>query len=95
LVPIGVDANAAIVANKIGTYLKALAARDNGVPFWVALPSTTIDWTVSDGHRGNPDRTAQRGAEVTEITGRTADGTIYDGCASRPRTAMPPIPLLT
>ena len=37
------------VANKIGTYLKALAAHDNGVPFWVALPSTTIDWTVSDG----------------------------------------------
>ena len=37
------------MANKIGTYLKALAAHDNGVPFWVAVPSTTIDWTVSDG----------------------------------------------
>ena len=34
------------VANKIGTYLKALAAHDNGVPFWVALPSTTIDWSA-------------------------------------------------
>jgi methylthioribose-1-phosphate isomerase len=37
------------VCNKIGTYLKALAARDNGVPFYVALPSPTIDWTVRDG----------------------------------------------
>ena len=37
------------VANKIGTYLKALAARDNGVPFHVALPATTIDWTITDG----------------------------------------------
>jgi len=37
------------VANKIGTYLKALAARDNGIPFYVALPSTTIDWTIEDG----------------------------------------------
>lgn len=37
------------VANKIGTYLKALAAKDNGVPFYVALPSSTIDWTISNG----------------------------------------------
>ncbi len=37
------------VANKIGTYLKALAAADNGVPFYVALPSTTIDWSIDDG----------------------------------------------
>ncbi len=37
------------VANKIGTYLKALAARDNGVPFYVALPSPTIDWEIEDG----------------------------------------------
>jgi methylthioribose-1-phosphate isomerase len=37
------------VANKIGTYLKALAAADNGVPFYVALPSTTIDWSLNDG----------------------------------------------
>ena len=47
------------VCNKIGTYLKALAARDNAVPFYVALPSPTIDWTVRDG-QGNPDRGAQR-----------------------------------
>jgi methylthioribose-1-phosphate isomerase len=63
------------VANKIGTYLKALAARDNGVPFWVALPSTTIDWTVSDGLSEIPieERSA---SEVTDLTGRMADGTI-------------------
>ena len=42
------------VANKIGTYLKALAAHDNDVPFYVALPSTTIDWTVRDGIAGIP-----------------------------------------
>jgi methylthioribose-1-phosphate isomerase len=49
------------VANKIGTYLKALAASDNGVPFYVALPSTTIDWLLNDGiaeipiEQRNPD----------------------------------------
>jgi methylthioribose-1-phosphate isomerase len=42
------------VANKIGTYLKALAADDNGVPFYVALPSSTIDWETSDGVHGIP-----------------------------------------
>ncbi len=42
------------VANKIGTYLKALAAKDNGVPFYVALPSTTIDWSIEDGLRDIP-----------------------------------------
>jgi methylthioribose-1-phosphate isomerase len=63
------------VANKIGTYLKALAARDNDVPFWVALPSTTIDWTVTDGVAEIPieERSA---AEVTDVTGRTAGGEI-------------------
>jgi methylthioribose-1-phosphate isomerase len=63
------------VANKIGTYLKALAARDNDVPFWVALPSSTIDWTVADGILEIPieERSA---AEVTDVTGRMADGTI-------------------
>ncbi|MDX2226137.1 MAG: S-methyl-5-thioribose-1-phosphate isomerase [Verrucomicrobiae bacterium] len=42
------------VANKIGTYLKALAAHDNGVPFYVALPSTTIDWKIRDGFKEIP-----------------------------------------
>jgi methylthioribose-1-phosphate isomerase len=63
------------VANKIGTYLKALAAHDNGVPFYVALPSSTIDWRVEDGVREIPIE--QRGAEeVTHMTGATAGGTI-------------------
>ncbi len=63
------------VANKIGTYLKALAAKDNGVPFYVALPSTTIDFAVSDGVNEIPIE--QRGAEeVATITGRTAGGRI-------------------
>jgi methylthioribose-1-phosphate isomerase len=61
------------VANKIGTYLKALAAHDNGVPFYVALPSSTIDWRVRDGVKEIPIE--ERGAEeVTHLTGATADG---------------------
>jgi methylthioribose-1-phosphate isomerase len=63
------------VCNKIGTYLKALAARDNHVPFYVALPSPTIDFTVTDGIAEIPIE--QRGAEeVATMTGRTADGRI-------------------
>jgi methylthioribose-1-phosphate isomerase len=63
------------VCNKIGTYLKALAAHDNGVPFYVALPSPTIDFNVHDGIREIPIE--QRAAEeVTHMTGRTADGRI-------------------
>ena len=61
------------VANKIGTYLKALAAHDNGVPFWVALPSTTIDWTISDGIAEIPIE-ERSDFEVTHLTGRSADG---------------------
>ncbi len=63
------------VANKIGTYLKALAAHDNGVPFWVAVPSSTIDWTISDGIAQIPieERAA---TEVSVVTGRALDGAI-------------------
>jgi methylthioribose-1-phosphate isomerase len=62
------------VANKIGTYLKALAARDNDIPFLVALPYSTIDWSLDDGsaipiEERNPD-------EVTDIAGRLDDGRI-------------------
>ncbi len=62
------------VANKIGTYLKALAAHDNGVPFYVAAPSPSIDWSIEDG-RDIPieERSA---SEVTEIAGLGADGAI-------------------
>ena len=61
--------------NKIGTYLKALAAKDNNVPFYVALPSPTIDFAVSDGVAEIPIE--QRGGEEqSTMTGRTADGRI-------------------
>ncbi|SHM81699.1 S-methyl-5-thioribose-1-phosphate isomerase [Bradyrhizobium lablabi] len=63
------------VCNKIGTYLKALAAHDNGVPFYVALPSPTIDFSIDDGIGQIPIE--QRAAdEVATMTGRTADGRI-------------------
>ena len=61
------------VCNKIGTYLKALAAHDNDVPFYVALPSPTIDWTVNDGLKEIP------------IEERSADEVSY--VQGRPRTA--------
>jgi methylthioribose-1-phosphate isomerase len=76
LVIVGTDRVAANgdVCNKIGTYLKALAAHDNGVPFYVALPSPTIDFAVAEGrHIPIEQRSAK---EVTEMTGRTADGGI-------------------
>jgi methylthioribose-1-phosphate isomerase len=61
-------------ANKIGTYLKALAARDNDVPFHITIPFSTIDWTIADG-RAIPieERDA---AEVTRMSGRTGDGQV-------------------
>jgi methylthioribose-1-phosphate isomerase len=63
------------VCNKIGTYLKALAAKDNNVPFYVALPSPTIDFTVRDGLTEIPIE--QRGPdEVAMMTGKTKDGRI-------------------
>jgi methylthioribose-1-phosphate isomerase len=62
------------VCNKIGTYLKALAADDNGVPFYVALPSPTIDWTLDDGMDiPIEERSAD---EVTKIQGKTAAGEV-------------------
>ena len=62
------------VANKIGTYLKALAAKDNGVPFHVAMPHSTIDWTLDDGAAiPIEERSAD---EVLIMTGRTKDGTV-------------------
>src|SRR5262250_2193232 len=63
------------VCNKIGTYLKALAANDNDVPFYVALPSPTIDFTIGDGLAEIPIE--QRGAdEVATVSGKTASGDI-------------------
>lgn len=63
------------VCNKIGTYLKALAAKDNNIPFYVALPSPTIDWNVKDGVAEIPiEERPQR--EVTHIWGRREDNKI-------------------
>ena len=62
------------VCNKIGTYLKALAAHDSGVPFYAALPSSTIDFAMCDGS-GIPIE-ERDGAEVATVTGRTGDGRI-------------------
>ena len=62
------------VCNKIGTYLKALAAFDNGVPFYVGLPSPTVDWTLDDG-RDIPIE-ERDGDEVTKIQGKTATGEV-------------------
>ena len=63
------------VANKIGTYLKALAAHDNDIPFYVALPSPTIDWTVTDGLRDIPIEQRDE-TEVTHIAGRAPSGDV-------------------
>ena len=63
------------VCNKIGTYLKALSARDNDVPFYVALPSPTIDFTIFDGVKQVPIEQRKR-EEVSQITGLTAGGAI-------------------
>ncbi|MDO8540284.1 MAG: S-methyl-5-thioribose-1-phosphate isomerase [Opitutaceae bacterium] len=75
LVIVGTDRTTATgdVCNKIGTYLKALAAHDNGVPFYVAAPSPSIDWTLHDGRREIPieERDAR---EVSHISGRLPDG---------------------
>src|SRR5206468_8607964 len=62
------------VANKIGTYLKALAARDNGVPFYVALPISTIDWSLQAGSAIPIEERSPQ--EVTHITGRSSSGRI-------------------
>ena len=63
------------VCNKIGTYLKALAAFDNGIPFYVALPISTIDFTLRDGLSEIPIE-ERAGEEVSHITGRDDDGRV-------------------
>ncbi len=77
LVIVGTDRTTAHgdVCNKIGTYLKALAAHDNDVPFYVALPSPTIDWTVKDGLREIPIEERDDN-EVTHVQGKLADGSV-------------------
>jgi methylthioribose-1-phosphate isomerase len=89
------------VCNKIGTYLKALAARANGVPFYVALPSPTIDWRVLDGVREIPIE-ERSPLEVTRVQGRAPDGSILsvqispDGTGARnPAFDVTPADLVT
>jgi len=65
------------VCNKIGTYLKALAARANNIPFYVGLPSTTIDWTVDNGVRDIPIEERDQ-HEVNTIQGKTANGQLVE-----------------
>lgn len=74
---VGTDRTTAVgdVCNKVGTYLKALAARDNDVPFYVALPHSTIDWDIEDGVRDVPIETRSM-EEVTHIFGRVKDGQV-------------------
>ncbi len=79
LVIVGSDrtTRAGDVCNKIGTYLKALAAHENGVPFYVALPGSTIDWRIGDGVREIPiEQRSPR--EVTHISGQASNGDIVE-----------------
>src|SRR5580704_6417302 len=73
------------VANKIGTYLKALAAKDNNVPFYVALPSSTIDWTLESGRDIPIEERSQD--EVLKMTGRLADGKVATVAIGAPGSA--------
>ncbi|MEM7169335.1 MAG: S-methyl-5-thioribose-1-phosphate isomerase [Pseudomonadota bacterium] len=63
------------VCNKIGTYLKALAADANNVPFYVALPGPTIDWRIGDGVKEIPIE-QRDGLEISQVSGMTADGAV-------------------
>jgi methylthioribose-1-phosphate isomerase len=74
------------VANKIGTYLKALAAHDNGVPFYVAAPSPSIDWTLGDGRAIPIEERA--GEEVALVSGRAEDGTLHTVRVVAPGSAV-------
>ena len=93
------------VCNKVGTYLKALAAYDNNVPFYVALPTSTIDWRLADGVAEIPIE-ARSEEEVTTIQGRVIAGTSAgdivsvqltpDGCAGfNPAFDVTPARLVT
>ncbi|KPJ97379.1 MAG: methylthioribose-1-phosphate isomerase [Desulfobacterales bacterium SG8_35] len=73
------------VANKIGTYLKALAAKDNDVPFYVALPSSTIDWELRDGLREIPIEN-RSGDEVKFVSGLSADNELTTVLCGLPET---------
>ena len=77
LVIVGSDrtTNKGDVCNKIGTYLKALAAKDNNIPFYAALPISTIDWQISDGLKEIPIE-ARSPEEISFISGKNNNGEI-------------------
>lgn len=79
LVIVGTDRTTARgdVCNKIGTYLKALAAKDNGVPFYVAVPSPSIDWALEDGVKEIPIE-QRDGTELSRMIGRLPDGSLAE-----------------
>lgn len=81
---VGTDRTAANgdVANKIGTYLKALAAHDNHIPFYVALPTSTIDWTLDNGFDIPIEERSSD--EVLKISGLTKDGQVVEVDLSAP-----------
>jgi methylthioribose-1-phosphate isomerase len=89
------------VANKIGTYLKALAANDNGVPFYAAVPSPTIDWTIDDGLTGIPieERAASEVREVAGLDPRNRRATVRvagdDTAVANPAFDVTPARLVT
>lgn len=72
------------VANKIGTYLKAVAAKDNNIPFYVALPSSTIDWKLDKGYDIPIEQREE--AEITSVMGRDKDGNISTVTLAAPGT---------
>ncbi len=90
------------VCNKIGTYLKALAAFDNQVPFYVALPSPTLDLTVFDGVKEIPIENRDS-AEISHLTGLTKDGLMHTigiaprgtSCATNPGFDVTPARLVS
>ena len=88
------------VANKVGTYLKALAARDTGVPFYVAFPYSTIDWSLEDGSAIPIEE--RDAAEVLSMPGRLPDGSVArvevaasDSPAANPAFDVTPARLVT
>ncbi len=74
------------VCNKIGTYLKALAAQDNGLPFYVAMPTSTLDMGLLDGMAEIPIE-SRSAREVTHLSGRTAAGEVVEVCITAEGTA--------
>lgn len=73
------------VANKIGTYLKALAAKDNNIPFYVALPSSTFDWQIDNGLEIPIEE--RSGEEITRVSGLSEDGRIQTVQITAPGTS--------